>query len=257
MLKNYFKIAFRSLSKNKLFTAINVLGLSLGLASAGVLILFIQRGITFDTFHKDHDRIYFVQTSDVEGRYSQTVYPILEQLVKTYPEIETGTHVQGWNNVWLNYKGKDLQKNTKYVDSTFFDVFSFKLKYGNAATALKRKQSIVLSEQVAEARGLTSQQYQALLAIEGEDGEAPITVTLLAQRLLIKHNSAVELVDRLVAEDLVVREASRADRRKVELRLTARGREVLAKLAAVHRAELRRVGPVLKAFFAELSRPRR
>ncbi|MBO9613978.1 MAG: ABC transporter permease [Dyadobacter sp.] len=151
MLKNYFKIAFRSLWKNRLFTAINVLGLSMGLASAGVLLLFIQRGITFDTFHQDNDQIYFVQTADVSGRYNQTVYPILGQMVKTFPEIETGTHVQGWNDVWLNYKGKDLQRRTKYVDSTFFDVFSFKLKYGNAATALKRKQSIVLSDQAAEA----------------------------------------------------------------------------------------------------------
>jgi putative ABC transport system permease protein len=151
MLKNYLKIAFRTLWKNRLFTAINVLGLSLGLASAGVLILFIQRGITFDTFHKDNDRIYFVQTADVNSRYNQTVYPILGQMVKTFPEIETGTHVQGWNDVWLNRKGKDLQGRTKYVDSTFFDVFSFKLKYGNAAAALKRKQSIVLSDQTAEA----------------------------------------------------------------------------------------------------------
>lgn len=151
MLKNYFKIAFRTLWKNRLFTAINVLGLSLGLASAGVLILFIQRGITFDTFHKDSDRIYFVQTADATSRYNQTVYPILGQMVKTFPEIETGTHVQGWNDVWLNRKGKDLQRRTKYVDSSFFDIFSFKLKYGNAAAALKRKQSIVLSDQTAEA----------------------------------------------------------------------------------------------------------
>ncbi|GGH38924.1 ABC transporter permease [Dyadobacter endophyticus] len=151
MLKNYFKIAFRTLWKNRLFTAINVLGLSLGLASAGVLILFIQRGITFDTFHKDNDRIYFVQTADATSRYNQTVYPILDQMVKTFPEIETGTHVQGWNDVWLNHNGKDLQRRTKYVDSAFFDIFSFKLKYGNAAAALKRKQSIVLSDQAAEA----------------------------------------------------------------------------------------------------------
>ncbi|SDF02260.1 putative ABC transport system permease protein [Dyadobacter soli] len=151
MLKNYFKIAFRSLWKNRLFTAINVLGLSLGLASAGVLILFIQRGITFDTFHKDNDQLYFVQTADVSGRYNQTVYPILEQMVKTFPEVETGTHVQSWNDVWLNHNGKDLQRQTRYVDSTFFDVFSFKLKYGNAAIALKRKQSIVLSDQAAAA----------------------------------------------------------------------------------------------------------
>ena len=80
------------------------------------------------------------------------------------------------------------------------------------------------------------------------------TIADLAQQLLIKHNSAVELVDRLVEQDLVVREASSADRRKVELSLTQRGRQVLAKLAAVHRRELQRIGPLLKRFFAELSK---
>jgi putative ABC transport system permease protein len=149
MLKNYIKIALRNLWKNRMFTGINLLGLSLGLASAGVLILFIQRGITFDTFHKDNDQIYFVQTEDKASRYNQTVYPILSQLVKTYPEIETGTHVQGWNNVWINYKGKDIQGSTKYVDTTFFDVFSFKLRYGNPETALKRKQSIIIDKGIA------------------------------------------------------------------------------------------------------------
>jgi len=150
MLRNYLKIAFRSLWKNRLFTAINFVGLSLGLASAGVLILFIQRGLTFDTFHKDNDQIYFVQTEDKDSRYSQTVYPILDQLVKTYPEIEKGTHIQGWNNVWISYKGKDIQGDTKYVDTTFFDIFSFKLKYGNPKVALDGRQSIVLNQDIAQ-----------------------------------------------------------------------------------------------------------
>jgi DNA-binding MarR family transcriptional regulator len=70
--------------------------------------------------------------------------------------------------------------------------------------------------------------------------------------LLIKHNSAVGLVDRLVREKLVVRETSTSDRRKVELRLTGRGRQVLAKLAATHRRELQRIGPLLTEFFAQL-----
>lgn len=149
MFKNYIKIAFRSLWKNRLFTVINLLGLSLGLASAVVLILFIQRGLTFDTFHQDSDQIYFIQTEDKDSRYNQTVYPILEQLLKTYPEIEKGTHVQGWGNAWINYKGKDIQGSTKYVDNTFFDIFSFKLKYGNAATALKNRQSILINNDIA------------------------------------------------------------------------------------------------------------
>jgi hypothetical protein len=68
-------------------------------------------------------------------------------------------------------------------------------------------------------------------------------------------SAVLELVDRLVREGLVVREPSSADRRKVELRLTSRGRTVLAKLARMHRAELQRIGPLLKRFFGELSRP--
>jgi len=151
MIKNYLKIALRSLWKNRMFTAINLLGLSLGLASAGVLILFTQRAITFDTFHNDNDQIYFVQTEGKDGRYNQTVYPILDQMVKTFPEIETGTHVQGWNNVWINYKGKDIQGDTKYVDTTFFDVFSFKLLYGNPKIALKKRESILLNQDIANA----------------------------------------------------------------------------------------------------------
>ena len=111
------------------------------------------------------------------------------------------------------------------------------------------------SEEAAEAVGLTGQHYQAMLVVRGWPDDARVTIADLARQLLIRHNCAVELVDRLVEGDLLTREASPKDRRKVELRLTTRGRDVLAKLAAVHRVELRRIGPVLERFFAELSRP--
>lgn len=110
------------------------------------------------------------------------------------------------------------------------------------------------SELAAAEIGLTTQHYQAMLVVRGCPEDRRITINDLAQQLLIRHNSAVELVDRLVEEELVVREISSADRRKVELRLTGRGRQVLAKLAAMHRSELQRIGPALKRFFAEVSR---
>ena len=113
------------------------------------------------------------------------------------------------------------------------------------------------SERAAAEVGLTSQHYQAMLVLRACPEERRVTIAELAGQLLIKHNSAVELVDRLVQEDLIAREASAQDRRKVELRLTEHGRQVLAKLAATHRRELHRIGPVLKGFFGELSRPRR
>jgi len=113
------------------------------------------------------------------------------------------------------------------------------------------------SEEAAAADGITGQHYQAMLILRACPEGQRTTINDLAQQLLIKHNSAVELVDRLVQQDLAVREASSADRRKVELSLTLRGRQVLARLAAMHRRELRRIGPILKRFFAELSRPER
>jgi len=110
------------------------------------------------------------------------------------------------------------------------------------------------SEAAADAAGLSSQHYQAMLVLRGWPEDRPVTIIDLAQQLLIKHNSAVGLVDRLAREGLVVRKPVANDRRKVELRLTGRGRQVLARLAAAHRRELQRIGPVLKHFLAELSR---
>jgi DNA-binding MarR family transcriptional regulator len=109
------------------------------------------------------------------------------------------------------------------------------------------------SEAAAAEEGLTSQHYQAMLILRGWPEGQPVSINELAQQLLIKHNSAVGLVDRLEEVGLVVRAPSQVDRRKVELQLTTKGRQVLARLAAMHRGELRRIGPIMKRFFADLA----
>ncbi len=91
--------------------------------------------------------------------------------------------------------------------------------------------------------GLTPQQHQALLAIRGFPGRDQLTIGELAERLQIKHNSAVGLVDRLVRRHLMVRCPASSDRRQVYVSLTPRGARVLERLTAMHREELRRVGP--------------
>ncbi|HKO68058.1 MAG TPA: MarR family transcriptional regulator [Burkholderiaceae bacterium] len=110
------------------------------------------------------------------------------------------------------------------------------------------------SEAAADEAGLTSRHYQAMLFLRACPDNQPVTINDLAQELLIKHNSAVELVDRLAREGLVSRKPSTSDGRKVELRLSTRGRQVLAKLAAMHCAELARIGPGLRRFFTDMSR---
>jgi DNA-binding MarR family transcriptional regulator len=101
------------------------------------------------------------------------------------------------------------------------------------------------SRAAAERAGLTPQQHQALLAIKGCPERDYLLIGELAERLHLKHHSVVELVDRLVERSLVKRAASAADRRRVEVRLSAKGEAIIRKLSAVHLAELREHGPEL------------
>jgi DNA-binding MarR family transcriptional regulator len=123
-----------------------------------------------------------------------------------------------------------------------------------AAFRYALRRFLSFSEAAAAEVGLAAQQYQALLAIKGRVGEDNVTINELAHQLLIKHNSAVGLADRLESEGLVKRSVDPGDRRKVNLRLTARGTRIFERLAAAHREELRRIGPELAEFLHYFSR---
>jgi DNA-binding MarR family transcriptional regulator len=109
------------------------------------------------------------------------------------------------------------------------------------------------SEAAARRAGLTSQQHQALLAIKGFPGRERLAVGELAERLQLRHHSAVGLVDRLAARGLLVRRLDRGDRRRVMVELTARSQALLATLTRVHREELRRLAPLLRALLRRLA----
>jgi DNA-binding MarR family transcriptional regulator len=117
------------------------------------------------------------------------------------------------------------------------------------------------SEQAARAAGLTPRRYQALLAIKGFRQREEISIGELAEQLQITHHSAVGLVNRLAAQNLVEREYSLDDRRKVYVRLTRTGAEILETLSGVHRAEISRIGPnlhgLLETLISDGSRKRR
>ncbi|HXX18572.1 MAG TPA: MarR family transcriptional regulator [Candidatus Acidoferrum sp.] len=101
------------------------------------------------------------------------------------------------------------------------------------------------SEAAARAAGIEPQQHQALLAIKGRGAGVETTVGALAERLQVRHHTAVELSRRLEARGWIRRSRSRNDARKVDLRLTRRGEALLKKLSIVHRDELRMAGPRL------------
>jgi DNA-binding MarR family transcriptional regulator len=111
-----------------------------------------------------------------------------------------------------------------------------------AAFRYKLRRFLAFSEKAAEGVGLTQQQYQALLAVRAHPGPGLISITELAREMLIRHHSAVGMVDRLEELGMVRRVPAPDDRRKVGLRLTASGLRVFERLASTHRAELRRIG---------------
>lgn len=104
------------------------------------------------------------------------------------------------------------------------------------------RQFLAFSEAAAHEAGLTPQQHQALLAIKGHPSGGPVSISDLAAQLLIRHNSAVELVKRLVGSGLVEKTPSPDDRRQVILVLTDKAETVLDLLSASHLTELRRSG---------------
>ena len=115
------------------------------------------------------------------------------------------------------------------------------------------RQFLRFSVQAAESVGLTPEQHQAMLAIQGFPGRQQITISELAERLQIRHHSAVGLVDRLSAQGLLLRQRSTEDRRRVFVKLSTKGIRLLEKLSAAHREELRRIEPQLRTLLENLS----
>jgi DNA-binding MarR family transcriptional regulator len=121
-----------------------------------------------------------------------------------------------------------------------------------AAFRYALRQFLRFSEESARAMRIEPQQHQALLAIKGFPGRDKVTIGELAERLQIRHHSAVGLAGRLVANGLAAREADASDRRQVYLTLTPHGEALLEQLAATHKEELRRLRPELHALLARL-----
>ena len=112
------------------------------------------------------------------------------------------------------------------------------------------------SERAARQMGLSPQQHQALLAVKGTPG-GHITISILAERLGIRHNSAVELIDRLIANGLAERRQNPQDRREVLIDLTKRAERMLTKLSLAHRNEVTKLAPLLRRLLAPFEKKTR
>lgn len=152
MVRNYFKITIRNLLKNKAFSFINISGLAVGMASAILIILWIQNEVSMDRFHEKADRIYVLNNRDhFNGQlhaWSVTPKVLGPTVKKDYPEVEETARISS-TSFLFSVGDKRITESGGFTDPGFFSIFSFPMIYGNSKTALANVNNIVITEKFA------------------------------------------------------------------------------------------------------------
>jgi len=193
MLTNYFKIAFRSLWKNRLTTVINLVGLSVAFGASALLFMAAYFEWSFDRFHLDAGRMYrlFLLTNRPEKVDKSGVmpYPLTPALKQEFPEVEQVARLE-WEMSTVQYGEKKLSKDVYGTDADFLRLFSFPMRQGDPKTALADLSSIVLSEETAKAIFGKANPMGKSLRVDGlGNGRAFIVTGVIADA---PNNSSVE-----------------------------------------------------------------
>lgn len=183
MLKNYINIAFRNLSRNKGFSILNILGLSVGIACCLLLFFYVRNELSYDSFHEKGDRVYRigkVRVSDGnETRTARSQVPMGPAIEQNFPGVEKAVRfwrafepVVGRENQYFN------ESNFYFTDPSVLEVFSFNLIEGNAAKALSQPHSVVLTGQTAKKYFGDENPVGKVISYDGYPaGEVDLTVT--------------------------------------------------------------------------------
>ena len=153
MLKNYILIAWRTLKRDKLFAVLNITGLAIGIVACLLIYIYVQDELSFDAHHAKADRIYRVQAhykfGDTKDDFGITPFPIMEALLKEYPDIESGVSLYQLGQTTLEYEGKPYVTENGYnADTSFFRAFDFTFVKGDF-TALDEPDNIVIMQEMA------------------------------------------------------------------------------------------------------------
>ncbi len=155
MLGNYLKVAIRNLMKHRLYSGINVLGLSVGLALVLMTLLYLQFEYSYDRWHTQGDQLYRVsirvQRADAQGEESHVFTPpIGPDMQAEFPEVQAYTRISTEQPAYLSYENEAIQVDgIHYADTSFFSLFDFPWLAGDARTALARPNTAVLTAPLA------------------------------------------------------------------------------------------------------------
>ncbi len=154
MIRNYIKTAFRSLLKNKGFTALNVFGLALGLATCLLIVFYVFDELSFDSYNKKADRIYRINEEikfgGNENSYAVSPAPAAAALKNDFPEIEQVARFRNQGGNLVKKGNQNIKEDLMiYADHSILDIFTLPMIYGNPGTALTEPNTIVITERIA------------------------------------------------------------------------------------------------------------
>jgi putative ABC transport system permease protein len=155
MIKNYLTIAVRNIFRNKLFSTVNILGLAFGICSAMLILLWVNDELKVDQFHGNVSDLYVVRENQqyTDGKlftFTSTPGPMAPFIKEKYPEIERASRFTWPINSLFQYKESSFYEQGFYVDQDFIEMFSFEFLSGDIKTALRDKNSLVISEKMAK-----------------------------------------------------------------------------------------------------------
>ena len=155
MIKNFFKVAYRNLLRNKGFSFINITGLAIGMAAAILILLWIQNELSYDGFHKNKDRIYEVWNRVAfDGKklscWNEVSALTARAVEKDLPEVERAVRLHSGASVLFSVGDKKIMESGYIVDTGFLQLFSFPMLQGDPSSVLNDRHSIVLTEKTAK-----------------------------------------------------------------------------------------------------------
>ena len=156
MFKNYIKIALRNLGKNKVFSAINIAGLAIGISCFILITLYVTDELSYDRFNKKGERIYRI-SADIKFGGAETRYPFTSDMMgqifkKDFPEVEDYTRIYNSNGSKLIKKGNQFitEEKVAHADSTFFNIFTLPAIAGDTKIALNEPNTVVITASTAQ-----------------------------------------------------------------------------------------------------------
>jgi putative ABC transport system permease protein len=154
MIKNYILIALRNLKRDAAYNIINIIGLTIGISSSLLLLMYILDDLSYDKFHENHENIYRIgsRISEPDDAFNWSVcpYPMAPQLQEEFPQVKEFLRLTGTGRTWYKYDdSRYIEEDIFYADSSVFSVFTLNLLQGNKETVLVRPNTIVLTHSMA------------------------------------------------------------------------------------------------------------